>query len=258
MASSTTNMPSEALKFFIPTPYDGTDPVDASRFIAQCIIWFKKAKITNTNDKIGEALALLKGRAMTWGTPHLVTWSKDEDPFETWDKFVEAFKAHFGNVDDEDKALGELGRFCRRGRNNRTVAEFAVEFESLSMRTALSPTDLHTRFTEGLPDRIRKAIAVSGRGHDSLSELNERRFKSTKTSSNWMKMSSVDFSNVKSVKVKQESPPPPHLPSLAIVFVVANLATGNLNAQREKERVEQGWLPRTLLRRPLRQIHQQK
>lgn len=171
MASSTSNMPSEALKFFIPTPYDGTDPVDANHFIAQCIIWFKKAKITNTNDKIGEALALLKGRAMTWGTPHLVTWSKDEDPFETWDKFVEAFKAQFGNTDDEDKALGGLGQFCRRGRNNRTVAEFAVEFESLSMRTALSPTGLHARFTEGLPDRIRKAIAVSGRGHDSLSEL---------------------------------------------------------------------------------------
>lgn len=169
--TATTNLPIEALKIFIPSPYDGTDPRDADRFIAQCLIWFKKAKITDKDDKIGEALSLMKGRAMTWATPHLVQWSENKAPFETWKAFATAFEAHFGNIDDAAKAIGELGRLCRRNRNNSSVSDFAVEFENLSMRTSLSATDLHARFKEGLPDCIQKALAMTGRGNDSVNEL---------------------------------------------------------------------------------------
>lgn len=171
MATTTPSMPSEALKIFIPSSYDGTNPVDANRFIAQCVIWFKKAKITDANDQIGEALALMKGRAMTWATPHIVDWADDKLEFKTWKDFEAAFKAQFGNTDDGDKAVGELGRLCRRGRNTRTVADYAIEFENISNRTALELTDLYARFKEGLPDRIKKALAISGRGRDSLPEL---------------------------------------------------------------------------------------
>lgn len=124
MATST--LPNEVLKIFIPLPYEGTNPRDPGRFIAQCIIWFKKTKITDKDDTIGEALSLMKGQAMTWATPHLVQWSENKAPFETWTAFVSASKAHFGNIDDEEKAVGELGRLCSRNQNNRLVSDFAI------------------------------------------------------------------------------------------------------------------------------------
>lgn len=144
--TTTTNLPNKALKIFIPSPYDGTDPCDADRFIAQCLIWFKKAKITDEDNKIGEALSLMKGRAMTWATLHLVQWSENKAPFKTWKAFAMAFEAHFGNIDDTGKAIGELERLCHRNQNNRLVLDFAIEFKNISLRTSLSATDLQSTF----------------------------------------------------------------------------------------------------------------
>lgn len=64
MASTTTASPNEALKIFIPSPYDGTSPCDADQFIAQCTMWFKKAKITDKDSKVGEALFLMEGQVI--------------------------------------------------------------------------------------------------------------------------------------------------------------------------------------------------
>lgn len=78
---------------------------------------------------------------------------------------------HFGNIDHTGKAVGELGRLCHRNQNNRSVSDFAVEFENLSMRTGLSATDLNARFKVGLPDCVKKAVAMTGRGHNSVDKL---------------------------------------------------------------------------------------
>lgn len=109
-AMAITTLPNEVLKIFIASAYEGTNPRDADSFISQCTIWFKKAKITDKDDRIGEALSLMKGRAMTWVTPHLVQWSENKVPFETWAAFADAFKVHFGNINDKAKAVAELGR----------------------------------------------------------------------------------------------------------------------------------------------------
>lgn len=176
MTSMTSVWPIEALKIFIPTPYNGISARDADWFIAQCDIWFKRGKITNTNDKIGEVLLLLKGQAMTWATPHLVEWAADKLPFTLWNKFVAVFKAHFGNINNQVKAIGKLGRLGHQGRNNQSGSDYAIEFENISLHILLSPINLHARFKEGLPNQIKNAFTLTCWGKVSVEALKNATF----------------------------------------------------------------------------------
>jgi hypothetical protein len=154
------NTNAEVMKMYVPTSYDGWNPVKARLFIAQCKTWFTKASVIADNDKFLQALGRLTGRAQIWATPHIQSLSDGTAPWTSWGRFETDFLAHFANANDADLAVNELNRLCQRYNTN--IKNYSIAFEAIAERTKLSDDDKRIRYRDGLPYAIQRAIQTSG------------------------------------------------------------------------------------------------
>ena len=161
----------EILKLFTPAWFDGENPTDAARFLAQCTIFFRKAKITSADDKFVNALGLLDGKAGIWATPYVISLAEEKNPWADWTAFEKDFKAHFSNINDVEVAMGELTWLCRQQRNGRPVSEFTTQFENIVSRTKLSEEDKRVRYRSGLSDRLKEALATTAKDISTFAAL---------------------------------------------------------------------------------------
>lgn len=160
-----------------PQVYSGERGPDAQRYMGQVQLYCNMAGIRATYERISVALSYLKGDALVWATPHIIDAATNNafTAFPSWNQFTALFFAHFTFANDKEaaqQALNVLTDEDHAERNTRGLTKYDADFSSLAARTGLSDADLHFRYKQGLPQRIRSAlIYVSDNAIDTQKKL---------------------------------------------------------------------------------------
>ncbi|OSX61513.1 hypothetical protein POSPLADRAFT_1144002 [Postia placenta MAD-698-R-SB12] len=109
MSSPTTTPNKETLKLLLPLRYDSKTVIECDRFLSQLrIYWLINTSLTTIELKVQVVLSLLDGDARAWATPYFTQLASVQmgvqgvtTPFRDEAAFTAAFKARFGNLDDE-------------------------------------------------------------------------------------------------------------------------------------------------------------
>ncbi|EED82123.1 predicted protein [Postia placenta Mad-698-R] len=136
MSSPAATPDKETLKLLLPLRYDGKTVIECNRFLSQLrIYWLVNTSLTTIELKVQVALSLLDGDARAWATPYFAQLASVQvgvqgaaTPFANEAAFAAAFRARFGNLDDEAAAQVELAKLCadKSVREKRTAAEFSA------------------------------------------------------------------------------------------------------------------------------------
>ncbi|KAF9800630.1 hypothetical protein IEO21_10320 [Rhodonia placenta] len=83
-------------------------------------------------------------------------------PFTNEAAFATAFKARFGNLDDEASAQVELAKLCtdKSLREKCTAAEFSALFKGLADRSGYGDLELRNKYLSGIPSRVYRKIEL--------------------------------------------------------------------------------------------------
>ncbi|EED81288.1 predicted protein [Postia placenta Mad-698-R] len=130
----------ETLKLLLPLRYNGKTVIECNQFLSQLrIYWLINMSLTTIELKVQVALSLLDGDARAWATPYFAQLMSVQigvqgatTPFANEAAFAAAFRARFGNLDDEAAAQVELAKLCtdKSVREKCTAAEFSALFMS--------------------------------------------------------------------------------------------------------------------------------
>ncbi|EED81661.1 predicted protein [Postia placenta Mad-698-R] len=139
MSSPSTAPDKETLKLLLPLRYDGKTVIECDRFLSQLrIYWLVNMSLTTIELKVQVALSLLDSDARAWATPYFAqlvlvqTGTQGATtPFRNKAAFATAFRARFGNLDDEAAAQVELAKLCTDKSicEKCTAAEFSALFK---------------------------------------------------------------------------------------------------------------------------------
>ncbi|OSX56794.1 hypothetical protein POSPLADRAFT_1158859, partial [Postia placenta MAD-698-R-SB12] len=160
----------ETLKLLLPLRYDGKTVIDCDRFLSQLrIYWMVNTSLTTIELKVQVALSLLDGDARAWATPYFAQLVSVQigvqgatTPFANEAAFAAAFKARFGNLDDEVAAQVELAKLCadKSVREKRTAAEFSALFKGPADRSGYGDLELRDKYLSGIPSRVYRKIEL--------------------------------------------------------------------------------------------------
>ncbi|EED83350.1 predicted protein [Postia placenta Mad-698-R] len=160
----------QTLQLLLPLRYDGKTVIECDRFLSQlCIYWLINTLLTTIELKVQVALSLLDGDAHAWATPYfaqLVSMQMGVQGVTTpfWDEaaFTTAFKARFGNLDDEAAAQVELAKLCANKLilEKCTAMEFSALFKGLANRSGYRNLELRNKYLSGIPSRIYRKIEL--------------------------------------------------------------------------------------------------
>lgn len=136
-----------------PPCYSG-EPKECRSFLTQCEVVFSLQSSTYASDRsrIAFVISLLSGRAREWGT---AVWISDADCLSRYTFFREEMLRVF----DRSAFGAEASRLLstlRQGR--RSVADFSIEFRTLSASCDWNESALVARFLEGLNADIKDEI----------------------------------------------------------------------------------------------------
>ncbi|EED83379.1 predicted protein [Postia placenta Mad-698-R] len=83
-------------------------------------------------------------------------------PFRNEAAFATAFKARFGNLDDEATAQIELAKLCadKSVCEKRTAAEFSALFKGPADRSGYGDLELRDKYLSGIPSRVYRKIEL--------------------------------------------------------------------------------------------------
>ncbi|OSX58071.1 hypothetical protein POSPLADRAFT_1155194 [Postia placenta MAD-698-R-SB12] len=154
----------ETLKLLLPLRYDGKTVIKCNRFLSQLrIYWLVNTSLTTIELKVQVALSLLDGDARAWATPYFAQLALVQvgvqgvtTPFANEAAFAAAFRARFGNLDDEAAAQVELAKLCadKLVRKKRTAAEFSALFKGPADRSGYGDLELRDKYLSGIPSRV--------------------------------------------------------------------------------------------------------
>ncbi|EED77954.1 predicted protein [Postia placenta Mad-698-R] len=160
----------ETLKLLLPLRYDGKTVIECNRFLSQLrIYWMVNTSLTTIELKVQVALSLLDGDARAWATPYFAQLASVQvgiqgatTPFGNEAAFAAAFKARFGNLDDEAAAQVELAKLCadKSVREKRTAAEFSALFKGPADRSGYGDLELRDKYLSGIPSRVYRKIEL--------------------------------------------------------------------------------------------------
>jgi hypothetical protein len=136
-----------------PPCYAG-EQTECMSFLTQCEVVFSLQPLTYAKERsrIAFIISLLKGRAREWGT---AVWSSDADYLSHYSLFKEEMLKVFDRSVHGPEASRLLSTL-RQGR--RSVADFSVEFRTLSTSCGWNEPALVARFIEGLNAEIRDEV----------------------------------------------------------------------------------------------------
>ncbi|EED84848.1 predicted protein [Postia placenta Mad-698-R] len=169
--SSPASLPDkDTLKLLLPLRYDGKTVIECDRFLSQLrIYWLVNTSLTTIKLKVQVALSLLDGDARTWATPYFAQLVSVQlgvqgvtTPFANEAAFATAFKAHFGNLDDEAAAQVELAKLCvdKSVREKRTAVEFSALFKGPVDRSGYGDLELRDKYLSGIPSHVYRKIEL--------------------------------------------------------------------------------------------------
>ncbi|EED85781.1 predicted protein [Postia placenta Mad-698-R] len=160
----------EMLKLLLPLRYDGKTVIECNRFLSQLrIYWLINTSLTTIELKVQVALSLLDGDARAWATPYFAQLALVQvgvqgatTPFANEAAFAAAFRARFGNLDDEAAAQVELAKLCtdKSVREKRTAAEFSALFKGPADRSGYGDLELRDKYLSGIPSRVYRKIEL--------------------------------------------------------------------------------------------------
>ncbi|EED79531.1 predicted protein [Postia placenta Mad-698-R] len=170
MSSPAAALDKETLKLLLPLRYDGKTVIECNRFLSQLrIYWLINTSLTTIELKVQVALSLLDGDARAWATPYFAQLVSVQigvqgamTSFANEAAFAAAFKAHFGNLDDEAAAQVELAKLCadKSVREKRTAAEFSALFKGPADRSGYGDLELRDKYLSGIPSRVYRKIEL--------------------------------------------------------------------------------------------------
>jgi len=102
--------------------------------------------------KITYAKSLLRGAAGQWLVPYVE--GRYEEDWETWGKFVETFKLHFGDMDAKETTCNKITRITQSGR---TMTEYANEFRMTAAKTKYDEGTLTRVLLGGMSKKLQDA-----------------------------------------------------------------------------------------------------
>ncbi|EED83775.1 predicted protein, partial [Postia placenta Mad-698-R] len=115
------------------------------------------------------ALSLLDGDARTWATPYFAQLVSVQlgvqgvtTPFANKAAFATAFRARFGNLDDEAAAQVELAKLCadKSVREKCTAAEFSALFKGPADCSGYGDLELRNKYLSSIPSRVYRKIEL--------------------------------------------------------------------------------------------------
>jgi hypothetical protein len=145
-----------------PDSFDGTDPKKLRVFIIQCRLNFqaKPTSFRSDSAKVNYALSYLKGTALEWFEPGLL--SEDEpDWLNDYAEFREELTSNFGPHDVVGDAEDELEGL--RMRENQRITKYLTQFNRLAALVDWGPAALRHQFYKGLPTRIKDDVCRVGK-----------------------------------------------------------------------------------------------
>ncbi|EED79655.1 predicted protein [Postia placenta Mad-698-R] len=144
--------------------------IECNRFLSQLrIYWLINTSLTTIELKVQVALSLLDGDARAWATPYFAQLVSVQigtqgvtTPFANEAAFAAAFRARFGNLDDEAAAQVELAKLCadKTVREKRTAAEFSALFKGPADRSGYGDLELRDKYLSGIPSRVYRKIEL--------------------------------------------------------------------------------------------------
>ncbi|EED83353.1 predicted protein [Postia placenta Mad-698-R] len=120
--------------------------------------------LTTIELKVQVALSLLDGDARIWATPYFTQLASVQmgvqgvtTPFRNKAAFTAAFKARFGNLDDQAATQVELTKLCANMsvREKCTAAEFFALFKGpAANRSGYGDLELCDKYLSGIPSHV--------------------------------------------------------------------------------------------------------
>lgn len=106
---------SKLLNQVAPRDYDGKSAQEGLCFLGSAKIYSSILANQNVNDAYCWMAILnkLTDSAAAWAGPHIVTAAGTSMPWDNFEEFEEAFKAHFCAADDEQSAISGLVKLCK-------------------------------------------------------------------------------------------------------------------------------------------------
>ncbi|EED81461.1 predicted protein [Postia placenta Mad-698-R] len=160
----------ETLKLLLPLRYDGKTVIECNRFLSQLrIYWLVNTSLTTIELKVQVALSLLDRDARAWATLYFAQLASVQvgvqgatTPFANEAAFAAAFRACFGNLDDEAAAQVELAKLCadKSVREKCTAAEFSALFKGPVDRSGYGDLELRDKYLSGIPSRVYRKIEL--------------------------------------------------------------------------------------------------
>ncbi|EED84777.1 predicted protein [Postia placenta Mad-698-R] len=170
MSSPSTAPDKETLKLLLPLRYDGKTVIECDRNLSQLhIYWLINTSLTTIELKVQVALSLLNGDARTWAMPYFAQLMLVQlgvqgvtTPFRNEAAFAAAFRACFGNLDDEAAAQVELAKLCvnKLVREKHTVAEFSALFKGPVDCSRYGDLELCDKYLSGIPSHVYRKIEL--------------------------------------------------------------------------------------------------
>lgn len=155
----------EAVRFSLPDKFDGTAE-KCKGFIRQCSIYFDNQPEAFVRDttKCSFVMSLFTGKALEWAS---AVWDQDEMLRTSFAYFCKQIREVFEYPAGGRDVSMQLVELCQ---NNRTVAEYAVDFRTIAAQSGWNETALKPMFKRGLHPKIQAEIACKDMDMD-LHEL---------------------------------------------------------------------------------------
>ncbi|KAF9801123.1 hypothetical protein IEO21_10199 [Rhodonia placenta] len=150
MSSPSTAPDKETLKLLLPLRYDGKTVIECDRFLSQLrIYWLVNTSLTTIELKVQLASVQMGVQGAT-------------TPFRNKAAFTAAFKARFGNLDDEAAAQVELAKLCadKSVCRKHTTVEFSALFKGPADRSGYGDLELRDKYLSGIPSRVYQKIEL--------------------------------------------------------------------------------------------------
>lgn len=145
-----------------PDHYKG-DMGKCGGFLLQCSLVFSQKPVTYASDasKIAYIMGLLQGNALDWAA---AAYQSNSEMRQNYDRFVGELKKVF---DHPVKGRDASKRLLTLHQGTRSVAEYSVEFRTLSAEAGWDDAALQTVFVNGLSEQLKDELALK----DEFSDL---------------------------------------------------------------------------------------
>src|SRR5271156_3980702 len=146
-----------------PDTFDGSDAKKLNNFILLCSLTFRSNPNAYSDDgaKVTFALSYLRGMALEFFDPSLLSFDDLPDWLDDWSLFVKTLRTQFGPIDPTADAEDSLDNL--KMRDNQRILKYNVEFNRLSIQTGWSDGVLRHRYYAGLAERIKDIMGQQGK-----------------------------------------------------------------------------------------------